>query len=110
MTTVTGTTDIDPCPYCGETSDVRAMPAPAKVQAWTCDHCHTNWAVSVVNPHLRSPYLIGLAAAVGEISRLRWTLAQVITLADDAPTITDEQLRTRLVALAGDSLHHRADP
>jgi len=42
----------------------------------------------VVTPHLRAAYPANLAAAVEEIGRLRWTLRQVITLTDDAPTIT----------------------
>lgn len=54
-------------------------------------------AVHSVNPHLRPAYL---AAAVEEIGRLRWTLRQVVALAEDAPTITDQQLRHRLRALA----------
>jgi hypothetical protein len=59
--------------------------------------------ISAVNPPLRSTRLADLAAAAGEIWRLRHTLRQVITLADDAPTITDEQLRDRLLALALDA-------
>jgi ribosomal protein L37AE/L43A len=98
VTTATGIDD-EACPYCGETSGVEPMPAPPKVQAWSCSACTTEWAVTVANPHLRCAYPVDLAAAIGEISRLRWTLVQVITLADDAPTITDEQLRTRLRAL-----------
>ncbi|MGH3807904.1 MAG: hypothetical protein ACRDRU_15025 [Pseudonocardiaceae bacterium] len=47
-----------------------------------------------------APHLADLAAAAGEIGRLRHALRQVITLADDAPTITDQQLRDRLLALA----------
>jgi hypothetical protein len=41
-------------------------------------------------------------AAVEEIRRLRWALNQIITLADDAPGLTNEQLRVRdwLLALA----------
>ncbi|MBV8541704.1 MAG: hypothetical protein JO364_13670 [Pseudonocardiales bacterium] len=42
----------------------------------------------MVTPHLRAAYPANLAAAVEEIGRLRWTLRQVITLTDDAPTIT----------------------
>ncbi|MGH3839832.1 MAG: hypothetical protein ACRDS0_00010 [Pseudonocardiaceae bacterium] len=53
----------------------------------------------MVNPHLRRAYG-DLAMAVEEIGRLRWTLRQVVQLAGDAPTITDQQLRARLVALA----------
>jgi len=45
--------------------------------------------------------LADLGAAAEEIGRLRWYLQQVITLADEAPTLTDEQLRTRLLVLAG---------
>jgi transposase-like protein len=97
--TVTGTTD-EACPYCGETTGVQRTPRTSpKVQAWSCTLCRTDWAVSLVNPHLRTAYLVDLAVAIGEISRLRWTLAQVVQLADEAPTITDEQLRIRLRAL-----------
>jgi transposase-like protein len=95
VTTVTGTTPIDPCPYCGATG-VQPIPAPPKVQAWTCTACRLDWAVTVVNPR---SYLDRLAEAVAEAGRLRWLLRQVVQLADDAPTITDEQLRTRLRAL-----------
>jgi hypothetical protein len=59
-----------------------------------------DWAISVANPHLRSTCLADLGAAVEEIGRLRWVLRQIIALADNAPTITNEQLRDRLVALA----------
>jgi hypothetical protein len=41
-----------------------------------------------------------LGAAVEEIGRLRWKLAQVTALADDAVGLTGEQLRDRLLALA----------
>jgi hypothetical protein len=47
-----------------------------------------------------SAYLVDLCAAVEEIGRLRWRLAQIIALADAAPTITNERLRDRLLALA----------
>jgi len=56
----------------------------------------------VVNPHLRPAHLADRAAD-GEIGRLRWALRQVITLADDAPTLTDQQLRGRLLALVSDA-------
>jgi hypothetical protein len=39
-----------------------------------------------------------LCGSRGEIGRLRWILRQVCALADDAPTITDQQLRDRLLA------------
>jgi hypothetical protein len=48
----------------------------------------------VVNP--RFAYLGDLGAAAEEIGRLRWTLAQVIAVADDAPGLTDRELRDRL--------------
>jgi hypothetical protein len=59
--------------------------------------------ISVVNPHLRPAHHADLAAAVEEIGRLRATLRQVITLADDALTFTDQQLRDRLLTLASDA-------
>jgi hypothetical protein len=59
-----------------------------------------NWAVALVNQGQRPAYFEQLAATVEEIGRLRWLLRQVITLADDAPGLSDEQLRDRLTALA----------
>jgi hypothetical protein len=102
VSTVTGTTNIDPCPYCGTSDGVQPQPAPPTVQAWKCA-CGLDWAISVVNPHLRSTHLADLAAAADEIARLRWKLAQVIAVADQAPGLTDEQLRTRVVALTSDA-------
>lgn len=48
----------------------------------------------------RSAYLADLGAAAEEIGRLRWSLRQVIALAEEAPQLTDAQLRQRLLALA----------
>lgn len=94
---MTSPTD-DACPRCEATTGVRQITGTSpKVRAWSCTACGLDWAISVVNPHLRAGYL---AAAAEEIRRLRWTLRQVITLADDVPTITDQQLRDRLLALA----------
>ena len=45
-------------------------------------------------------YFDQLTATVEELGRSRWMLGQVITLADDAPGLTDEKLRDRLLALA----------
>jgi hypothetical protein len=53
----------------------------------------------VVNPHLRSAYLVDMVAAAAEIDRLSWRCRQIIALAEQAPTITDQQLRARLLAL-----------
>lgn len=49
---------------------------------------------------MTASYFEQLAATVEEVGRLRWLLGQVVILGDDAPTLTDEQLRTRLVAMA----------
>jgi hypothetical protein len=52
-------------------------------------------------PYSRTAALLGdLGAVAQEIGRLRWTLRQVVRLADNAPGLTDEQLRARLLALA----------
>jgi ribosomal protein L37AE/L43A len=69
--TVTGTTEDEACPYCGETHGVQPMPAPPKLAAWSCSACGLDWMITVVNPHLRSAYTVHLAAAVAEIHRLR---------------------------------------
>ncbi|MBV8539002.1 MAG: hypothetical protein JO063_08055 [Pseudonocardiales bacterium] len=89
------------CPGCGAITGVlRATGTAPTIHTWSCG---LNWVISVVNPHLRPAHLADLAAAAGEIGRLRRMLRQVITLADDAPTITDEQLRDRLLTLASDA-------
>jgi hypothetical protein len=59
-----------------------------------------NWAVTLVNHGQRPAYFEQLAATVEEIGRPRWLLQQVVILADDAPGLSDEQLRGRLAALA----------
>ncbi|MGH3721459.1 MAG: hypothetical protein ACRDRI_21945 [Pseudonocardiaceae bacterium] len=88
------------CPGCGATTGVlRTTGTAPTIQTWSCTTCGLNWVISVVNPHLRPAHLADPAAA-GEIGRLHWALRQVITLADDAPTLTDEQLRDRLLTLA----------
>ena len=48
----------------------------------------------------RPAYFDQLAATVEERGRSRWMLGQIITLADDAPGLTDAQMRDRLLALA----------
>lgn len=74
-----------------------------RVQAWSCTACATRWAITTVNPKPRPAYLADLGAAAEKIGQLRWTLRRVIALADDADGLTDEQLRTRLLALAGNA-------
>jgi hypothetical protein len=52
-------------------------------------------------PDSRTAALLGnLGAAAEEIGRLRWILRQIIALANDAPQLSDVELRTRLLALA----------
>ncbi|MGB6164174.1 MAG: hypothetical protein WCF33_04135 [Pseudonocardiaceae bacterium] len=46
------------------------------------------------------PYLDHLTAAVKRLNAARSLSQQLIALADDAPTITDKQLRGRLLTLA----------
>jgi hypothetical protein len=87
-----------PCPCCGITSSVRQTSDTGRIQAWACDHCDTDWAFTV--PNSRTAGLLGdLGAAAQEIRRLRWALAQVITLADEIPKLTDAELRDRLLML-----------
>jgi hypothetical protein len=55
----------------------------------------------VVRPDSRAAVLLtDLGAAAAEIGRLHRVLRQIITLADDAPTLPDVELRARLVTLA----------
>ncbi|HEY3689306.1 MAG TPA: hypothetical protein VGL46_03265 [Pseudonocardiaceae bacterium] len=71
-----------------------------------CARCGMNSAVTLVNRGQRPAYFDQLAATVEEIGRLQWLLRQVITLADDAPGLTDEQLRDRLAALGAVQVCH----
>jgi transposase-like protein len=96
VTPTTGTTD-ETCPYCRATSGVQSTPAPPRVQAWSCTACRTDWAITIVNPQ---PYFYRLAATIEQLSATRSVLRQLIRLSGDAPGLTDEQLRARLVVLA----------
>ena len=89
-----------PCPYCGATSGVRQTGDTGRIQAWACDRCDTDFAFTVPDSRTAAALLGDLGAALQEIGRLRWKLAQVVALADDAVGLTDQQLRDRLFALA----------
>lgn len=96
--TVVDTTNVDPCPSCGTTSGVQPITGMSPtVDACSCAACGTGWAVTVVSPRLFLERLTGTV----ELAAARSVLRGVITLADQAPALTDEQLRLRLVALAG---------
>ena len=95
--TVAETSNIDPCPCCDTTAGVQLITIYPRVRAWSCAVCGVNWAITVVNS---CPYLDLLIAAV-EVSVARSVLRQAIALADQAPILTDVELRARLVALAG---------
>jgi ribosomal protein L37AE/L43A len=100
MTLMTASAAESCCPGCGETDGVEQTTSTPSVTAWTCARCGMDWAVTLVNHGQRAAYFEQLAGTVEEIGRLRWLLQQVVQLADDAPTITNEQLRTRLASLA----------
>ena len=89
--------DDGPCPYCGTSDGVQRQPAPPRVQAWRCTSCGTDFACTTVNPQ---PYFDHLTATVQQLGAARSILREVVALADDAPTITDRELRHRLLALA----------
>jgi hypothetical protein len=97
-TSTTVITD-ESCPGCGRIDGVQQTTTTDQVTAWECT-CGLSWVTSVINPHLRADYLNGLAAAAQDVQRLRWLLRQIVTLADCAPGLTDEHLRTRLTSLA----------
>src|SRR5262249_54214896 len=91
-------TDMQPCPSCETTSEVTVIPDTApNVRAWTCGACGTDWALTVVNPR---SYLDQLVATV-ELAGARFALRALLRLADDAPGLTDTELRSRLMVLAG---------
>lgn len=84
------------CPGCDRADGVE----PTGPDAGRCTHCGMSWAVSIVNPRPLPGYLADLGAAAEEIGRLRWGLDKVIALADEAPQLSDQRLRERLLALA----------
>lgn len=95
---VTGPADLDPCPYCGGTSGVQQIAhTPPKVRGWRCRKCGTDWWIGVVNSRTYLDYLAGSS----ELAAARSVLRRVIALADEAPMLTDVEMRARLVALAG---------
>jgi hypothetical protein len=72
--TVTNVSNIEPCPPCDTAAGVRPDPSTAsKAQAWPC--------------------------AGREAAAVRLVLWGVVTLAKQAPELSDEQLRSRLAAL-----------
>jgi hypothetical protein len=101
-TTATGTTTGETCPYCVASDGVRRAVDAGRIQAWACARCDTDWAFTAPDSHTAAA-LGDLGAVAQEISRLRWTLAQVITLASEMPTLTDVELRTRLLTLTESS-------
>lgn len=64
-----------------------------RVPGWSCTQCGTEWWISVVNPHLRRPFLDELAEDVAA----RAVLRDVIALREQAGTLTGGQLRARLI-------------
>jgi hypothetical protein len=93
--TVTGTLAMDPCPSCATTTaGVRPGPGTApRARGWTCAGCGTWWAITVASPR---PWLVQLA---GEPVAVRSVLQSVVTLAEQAPELSDEQLRSQLSRL-----------
>jgi ribosomal protein L37AE/L43A len=100
VSTSTTVTATEACPYCRTSDRTRRTADTGRVRAWSCDHCDTDWAYTV--PDTRAAVLLttDLGAAAQEIGRLRWIMRQVCALADDSPTITDVELRARLLTLA----------
>lgn len=99
-------TDIDPCPYCGATTGVRPVVGVSPgVAAWSCAGCGTQWAISSVSPQ---PYCDLLAAAVQRLGCAWSILREVVALAGEAPGLSDEQVRVRLVGL-GDRASRRLE-
>jgi hypothetical protein len=62
------------------------------VAAWK-RWCGMSWAISLVNHGQRPAYFDQRAATVEQLGATRSVLRQVITLADDAATLPDKELR-----------------
>jgi ribosomal protein L37AE/L43A len=89
---------VDQCPHCGATGGVQRIAGTSpEVRAWGCAECGTQWAITLVHTQLCWNRL----AAAADLTAARSVLRDVITLADQAPGLTDEQLRHWLAGLAG---------
>jgi hypothetical protein len=88
------------CPGCGQIDGVEQTSSTPRVAAWKCTRCAIPWAISLVNHGQRPAYFDQLAATVEQLGATRSVLRAVITLADDAATLSDQELRDRLLALA----------
>lgn len=85
------------------TTHIRESSTPVDLGSWP--HCG---GISGVQPIIRTSsrvqapqlHLDRLAATVQQLNAARLVLRQVITLADDADTLTDQELRARLLTLA----------
>jgi hypothetical protein len=87
------TGDHASCDHTATTDNGRsAQPATPDNTSWTAEASGP--------PGSRPAYLTDQGVAAEEIGQLRWALNQIIALADDAPVLTYEQLRDRLLALA----------
>jgi hypothetical protein len=71
----------------------------SKVQAWPCAACSGQWWISMVSPRPAWLFLDHLAGTV-DLAAARSVLREIITLGDQAPGLTDEQLLFRLFTLA----------
>ncbi len=88
------------CPGCGQIEGVEQTSSTPRVAAWKCTRCEMAWAISPVNNGQRPAYFELLAATVEQLGATQSVLRQVITLADDAAALSDQELRDRLLALA----------
>lgn len=89
--TVTGAPGIDPC-----SSDMGVRPGPGttpKVQTWTSAGYGTQWAITVAGPRWWPSHFSKEAVMV------RLVLWGVVTLAEQAPNLSNKQVRSRLVTL-----------
>ena len=80
------------CVYCDAPGAQRVVCKSSQVQAWSCRGCGGRWWFTAVNPPVRA-FLEQLAEDVAA----RAVLREVIALRELAPTLTDGQLRTRLI-------------
>lgn len=92
------------CPSCGATEGIRSLATPGatSTRTWTCDGCGTSWATTYTRrPRPSASVAVtNLGVMTRELWRLRWVVKQVVALADQESTLNDEQLRSRLRALA----------
>ncbi len=95
----TASARLTSCPGCGQIDGVEQTSRTPRVAAWKCTPVRNGLGDLAGQPRAASRLLRPLAAPQ-QLDATRSVLRAIITLADDAATLSEQELRDRLLALA----------